>query len=86
MNTFDVIRTMAQTNISDASELKKIEDMAKQWAYRQLSGERLDFIEEQLANGKLSEAEMPLVLNMLENSEDQIHGHEIISKFWGEFK
>lgn len=84
-NTFDVIRSMVEENNADAEEQKKIEDMAKQWAYRQLSGNRLDYIEEQLARGMLTEAEMPIVLSMLENSEDQSRGHEIIARFWGSY-
>ncbi|MCX7092431.1 MAG: hypothetical protein NTY50_03110 [Methylobacter sp.] len=83
--TFNVLRSMLKTQANNEAQTESVQELAKQWANRQLSGNRLDFVEAQLVKDSLSEEEKMLVLNMLENSEDKTRGQEIITKFQENF-
>ena len=56
-------------------------DAAYTLANRQLSGNRLDYIENKLAQGGYSEQDKSIVLDVLTHSEDQVRGSEIVAKF-----
>lgn len=82
-HAFDVLLSMYQTQSAGYFDgAVSVEEVATQWAYHQLSGSRLDFIEEQLAQGYFSEQDKQLTLAILKHSEDQVRGREIIAKFW----
>lgn len=84
-HTFDVLLSMYQTQSAGYFDgAVPVEEVATQWAYHQLSGSRLDFIEEQLAQGSFSEQDKQLTLAILKHSEDQVRGREIIAKFWAD--
>lgn len=84
-NTFDVFLDMAN-NATNYEDVEAIKEMAKQWGYQQLSGNRLDYIEKQLIKGQISNAEAPVIAAMLENSEDEIRGKAILNKFGNKLK
>lgn len=82
-HTFNVLLSMNNNqNMTYLASQTPIIEVAQQWAYRQLSGSRFDFVESQLAQGKVSENDKPLVLEMLKHSEDQVRGQAIIAKYW----
>lgn len=82
-HTFNVLLSMNNDqNISYLADQSSVMEAAQQWAYHQLSGSRLDFVEEQLAQGLVSENDKSLVLEMLKHSEDQVRGQAIIAKYW----
>ena len=82
-HTFNVLLSMSNNqNMTYLASQTPITEVAQQWAYHQLSGSRLDFVENQLAQGKVSEDDRPLVLEMLKHSEDQVKGQAIIAKYW----
>lgn len=82
-HTFNVLLSMNNNqNMTYLASQTPIIEVAQQWAYHQLSGSRFDFVESQLAQGKVSENDKPLVLEMLKHSEDQVRGQAIIAKYW----
>lgn len=82
-HTFNVLLSMAHTQDSTSqTDQTSLTEVAQQWAYHQLSGSRLDFIEKQLAQGLIADHDKQLVWEMLKHSEDQVRGREIIAKFW----
>ena len=83
-HTFNVLLSIAQTQpTGNFDGSVPVADMATEWAYHQLSGSRLDFIENQLAQGAVSEQDKQLVRQILEHSEDQVRGRALVAKFWG---
>ncbi len=82
-HTFNVLLSMNNNqNITYIIDQIPIMEVAQQWSYHQLSGSRLDFIENQLAQGSILDHDKSLVLKMLQYSEDQKRSREIIYKFW----
>lgn len=81
--TFNVLLSMSheQDSTYQTGDVS-LTDTAQQWAYHQLSGSRLDFIENQLTQGLIAETDKPLVLDILQHSEDQTRSSQIIAKFW----
>ena len=79
--TLNALLSMAQMKSANTEEANKIVDTAYQLAERQFSGNRLDYIEANLAQGAYSEQEKSLVLDVLTYSEDQLRSSEIIAKF-----
>jgi hypothetical protein len=79
--TLNALLSMEQMKSVDTEETNKIVNTAYQLAERQFSGNRLDYIEANLAQGVYSEQEKSLVLDVLTHSEDQLRSSEIIAKF-----
>jgi hypothetical protein len=77
----DALLAMPQMQSADTDQVNQIIESAYQLAYRQFSGNRLDYIEEKLAQGAYSERNKSLILDILTYSEDQIRSAEIIDKF-----
>lgn len=77
----DALLSMPQMQSDDTDQVNQIVESGYQLAYRQFSGNRLDYIEEKLAQGAYSEQNKSLVLDILTHSEDQIRSAEIIDKF-----
>lgn len=77
----DALLAMPQMQSSNADEVNQIVESAYQLAYAQFSGNRLDFIEQKLAQGSYSEQNKALVLDILSHSEDQLRSAEIIARF-----
>lgn len=80
--TFNALLELVQSQIDDASRQDDIIEVAKKWAYHQLSGSRLDFVEERLMSQTLSDQDMLVARNLLEHAEDQARSSEIIAKYW----
>lgn len=66
----------------DTNVQSSIIELAQQWAHHQLSGSRLDWVDERLASNTLSYQDRQAALSILEHSEDQIHSRDIIYKYW----
>lgn len=77
----DTLLAMPQMQSGDTEEITQLTEIGKQLAYRQLSGSRLDHIEEKLINNSYSEQEKTFVLDILQHSEDAVRGSQIIAKF-----
>jgi hypothetical protein len=79
--TLDALLSMEQMKSANIDQVNQIIDTSYQFAERQLSGNRLDYIEANLAQGGYSEQEKSLVLDILSHSEDKIRRDEIIAKY-----
>lgn len=82
----DALLAMPQMQSSNPDEVNQIVESAYQLANAQFSGNRLDFIEQKLAQGGYSEQNKALVLDILSHSEDQLRSAEIIARFSNNFE
>ena len=79
--TLNTMLSLLHKSKLDPNENTQIVDAVHQLANRQLSGYRLDYIENQLAQGTYSNEDKLLVFDVLAHSEDVVRGAEIIAKF-----
>lgn len=79
--SMDSILGLLHSSPVDSSIKPELIDAVHQLANRQLSGYRLDYIENRLAQGAYSEEDKLLVFDILAHSEDTVRGTEIIAKF-----
>lgn len=77
----DALLAMPQMQSADTDQVNQVVESAYQLANRQFSGNRLDYIEEQLAQNAYSEQDKSLVLDILTHSEDPVRSAEIIARY-----
>jgi len=77
----DTLLTLKNDAVSNTSELETWKNATYDLAQRQFSGNRLDYIENKLAQNGYSEQDKTIVLDILSHSEDMIRASEIINKF-----
>lgn len=81
VHTLDALLSMPQMQYAEQGAANPVTETAYQLARQQLSGNRLDYIEDKLAQGAYSAQDKPVVLDVLAHSEDAIRANEIIAKF-----
>lgn len=67
---------------NNTEKQEKIINMAQQWASNQLSGSRIDFIEENLSKNLFSSEDKILIEKILNNAEDQSKSAYLLQKYF----
>jgi hypothetical protein len=67
---------------NNSEKQEKIINMAQQWASNQLSGSRIDFIEENLSKNLFSSEDKILIEKILNNAEDQSKSAYLLQKYF----